>query len=540
MRTFLKLVTFSAATCGASLLWTGCSSTSCDDTNTCGGTATDGSADGLATQDGNGGGDVVTGSDGDIDGGATDGGGTGDAIVDAPFDNWDGFDGFTCLGTWTPKDNACVLDDSFGIFVATTASGGSDTTGTGAKAKPFATLGHALATLGAKKRIYVCNGDYAEQVTVATGVEIYGGLTCASLQWAVAPGTSGRVASPSAEFALKVNNVSAAVRIEDMEFGAANASGAGTSSTAAIVVTSPAVTLRRVVLKAGNAGDGTAGATQSNFASGQAENGLPASGATQGGSKTCTCTNSETTVGSRGGPADVTSPGTGADGLPALSENPTGLTPKHDGKGGAAACLNGDPGANPQQSAAGGGGSTNGGTLTSTGWSNANGGGASGGFGKVAQGGGGGGGGIGVATGGGGGGGCGGCGGGGGTGGTAGGSSIALASVGSAVTLDGCTLTAKNAGVGGKGGDAQAGQSGGFGGGSSAPGCNGGAGGLGGAGGGGGGGAGGNSFAIAYTVTAPTETTTTKTSGNAGAGGAPGTGGGATAGKAGTTGTAGF
>ena len=86
MRTYLKLVVMAAASCGASFAWIGCSSTSCDDTNSCGlgdGDASADGSDGAAQRDG-----VATGDGSQqVDGGG-DGSANGDAIVDAPFDNW--------------------------------------------------------------------------------------------------------------------------------------------------------------------------------------------------------------------------------------------------------------------------------------------------------------------------------------------------------------------------------------------------------------------------------------------------------------------
>jgi hypothetical protein len=71
--------------------------------------------------------------------------------------------------------------------VAASAHGGSDTTGDGSKAKPYATIGHALGVLGGKSRIYVCGATYAESVALQTAASLYGGFLCpggdAGLPW---------------------------------------------------------------------------------------------------------------------------------------------------------------------------------------------------------------------------------------------------------------------------------------------------------------------------------------------------------------------
>ena len=69
------------------------------------------------------------------------------------------------------------IDDGIGVFVD--ATGGNDT-GLGTKASPFKTITHAIGAVGAKPRIYVCAGTYAEDVslTQANNVSMYGGLAC--------------------------------------------------------------------------------------------------------------------------------------------------------------------------------------------------------------------------------------------------------------------------------------------------------------------------------------------------------------------------
>jgi hypothetical protein len=446
-----------------------------------------------------------------------------DAPSDVVGDRGMDADAFVCNPAWTPSDNNCVVEDSLGVFVS--VSTGADGAA-GTKAAPLKKLqdGIALAKT-AGKRLYVCAGTYAENAVIdATkdGVKIYGGLSCSA--WTYATSNVVKVA-PATGYALKLDTLTVGAHVEDVEFDSADATAAGDSSVAVFANAAAAVSFKRVVIKAGNGVAGADGASTTNYANAQADSGNAATGVTAGGTKTCTCTNADQSLGAHGGQGDPTAAADGADGMPSLAENPTGLTPKHDGKrgtGGALGgngCTNGDPGANPTLTAAGGGGATVLGALSASGWSNTGGAGSNGAIGKVAQGGGGGGGGIGVSTGGGGGGGCGGCGGGAATAGNAGGSSFALVSLNSTIALDACTLNGGNAANGGKGGDGQVGQTGGFSGTQSGAGCLGGQGGTGGAGGGGGGGAGGISAAIFYKGTLPTMTNGTATKGNGAVGG---------------------
>jgi hypothetical protein len=54
------------------------------------------------------------------------------------------------------------------VFVSSTT--GSDTSGAGTAASPWASISHALAHLGSTGRVYVCNGSYSEQVSIAGAV----------------------------------------------------------------------------------------------------------------------------------------------------------------------------------------------------------------------------------------------------------------------------------------------------------------------------------------------------------------------------------
>ena len=72
-----------------------------------------------------------------------------------------------CWEKKSPHDDPCVIDDAYGVFVAPVANGGSDATGNGTRAAPYATLGKALAGLHGKSRVYVCDASYAERVVLS-------------------------------------------------------------------------------------------------------------------------------------------------------------------------------------------------------------------------------------------------------------------------------------------------------------------------------------------------------------------------------------
>ncbi|MCC6528590.1 MAG: PGRS family protein [Polyangiaceae bacterium] len=426
----------------------------------------------------------------------------------------------------TPLPDSCV-----GVFVSGTL--GNDTTGTGSRTAPYATLGKALE--GAPLVVYACaapTGDTAT-VTLPANTSLFGGLDCADWHYtgdktALAPGaTTALVLAPGA-----------GARVEDFHVESATATVPGASSIA-VLANGATAALARVELVAGDGADGEAGNSPAASSALDGTNGLngnPALGAANscgatpnlggdGGPKTC---GGADVSGGKGGLA-INDPGSiGQEGL-----QPTAATTGDGGPGQQIA----NPGSHSCQQGQQGGDGTPGsdptavtgpGTLAATGYTGVPG--SSGGPDTPGQGGGGGG--ASACTSGvtgpsGGGGGSGGCGGVGATGGTAAGASIALLAFGGELTVSDATLTTGAGGAGGPGGNGQPGGFGGFipGNAGGAGACGGGAGGNGGPGGSGGGGLGGPSLGVASASAASVILTNpTYAVGAAGAGGLGGDG----------------
>jgi hypothetical protein len=494
-------------------------------------------------------------------------------------------DHLVCDPASDPKDQPCVLDDAYGVFVASPApveggdAGSASATADGSMSRPYATIGQALVNLGSKTRVYVCNGLYGEQVTITAAVSLYGGLSCAvgpaGRVWNYVGG-SAQVTAPSSTYAIWVGAVAARggdagpeggvdggqdagegggpsvgpVTIEDMAFATPSATSPGGSSIAVFALSS-SVRLLRVALTAGAGADGAAGAdgiANPNFTGpaprgggqvytvGSGGTGLTSVSGGQGAINACL--QYGVSAGGDGG-LGCMSLGTAGTASP-----PPAMIPGRDGQPLGAALPNGatavtnDPGAD---GIAGDGGTAAPaqvyGELSQTGWWASPGG--DGAAGNPGQGGAG-------ATDplygacsaptttlGGGGGGAGGCGGAGGKGGGGGGASIALASVASTVVLEQCSLTTGAGGTGGAGGAGQDGQAAGGGGDSppaagSAATAAGAAGGNGAGGSGGAGGTGGISVGVlhrASTITSDAVTNQSVMLGPPGAGGAAGSAG---------------
>jgi hypothetical protein len=426
-------------------------------------------------------------------------------------------DAAACDATKAPSEDPCVVDEAYGVFVSPSGSDANP----GTRPAPVLTIGHGMdLAKAAGKRVYVCAGSFAEPLVVAAardGVNVYGALDCTT--WGYGTGNKVVVAPSAAGYALELSGLETGVTFEDIEFDAqsANPSTAGASSIAVFVSGSQTVVLDRVTMVAGNAADGSSGASGAPNPDGGTSadpsnwfgtppsyaelDGINAGDAGGAPSAHCACPDQSATSGGQGGgPMNIPTPSAGG---PPYGDAGAGLAGVN-----AAVCGNGgSPAANGADApdAAADTPSTSLGVCSSTDW--APGVGVTGTDGKPGQGGGGGGNGR-LSTGSGGGGACGGCGGAGGKAGAGGGSSIALLSYQSSVTLVGCVLTAKAAGNGGSGGSGEQGQGGG---GSGYPlgnlpssGCPGGTGGAGAGGNGAQGGPGGLSLGIGYSGAPPT------------------------------------
>ena len=415
----------------------------------------------------------------------------------------------------TPTDPKC-LNEGSALFVSAKAdAAGAD----GSRLHPFKTIAAGLAAVSdARKRVYVCEGDYLEKVSVQATVSILGGLAC---DW-MGKGANPRIA-PAKGVALSiVKSVGVVVTDFNIE-GSADPLVDGDSAIGVFVSESQGALFRRVTVKAGPGTKGAIGAdgdATPNHTGGIAPSGLNTGTTAAAEPPACgTCVDGSSSAGGKGGASGGAGPLKGSA-IPAVGTDNSGGT-----VGGV--CSPGDAGA-PGVAAAAAAAATSPGTLKSTGWESmlsAK----KGTNGNPGQGGGGGGS---TAANGGGSGGCGGCGGTGGTPGSNGGSSFALLSFDSDVSMEDGSLTAALGGVGGNGGKGQDGQlRGGPGNGA----CAGGFGGYGAGGGGGGAGAGGHSAAIAHSGKAPTPKNCTlkhSLGGEMGSGGTKG----ASTGNAGATG----
>ena len=160
----------------------------------------------------------------------------------------------TCAAnTVDPSTDPCVVIDGTGTFVSATS--GNDTTGTGTKEAPYATIAKGMTAAAAgTKRVYAC-GTFATQVQVNAsldGVTVYGGFDCAKWAYDVTKPTT--VAPTGVGYALVVQGTTTGVTFEDFAFTAQSAPGTASAtpaSSVAVFASGSVLTLTRVAVTAG-------------------------------------------------------------------------------------------------------------------------------------------------------------------------------------------------------------------------------------------------------------------------------------------------
>ncbi|WP_437578347.1 hypothetical protein [Sorangium sp. So ce887] len=433
-----------------------------------------------------------------------------------------------------PKSPCEVLEpgvgpvmDECGVFVR--ASAGGDGPRAGTRLEPFTSLQQAIVEAQARglHHVYACGETFEEEVTLISGVHLWGGRRCAdggwSYGWSFDGATHPTTIAPALGIPMRVvGEKDATSVIFGVRIVAADASATDGKSSIAMIL-SPGAKVKVVSSEviAGNGKDGEAGEDALSVRAKDGDSGNVGANACTADFATgalpvvTVCDDGTESTGGYGGDGRIEVGGDGAPGQPEPGENQEDM-----GRGGSGAdvtgCSAGSKGADGAD-AGRAAGALGAGYLSVDGWIGVRGG--DGNKGGVAQGGGGGGGSKalgpmlqcrqggpqgGAAGGSGGGGGCGGLGG---KGGGYGGASIGVVALqGSALTLEATALTTGDGGQGGVGGTGQpggVGHWGGHGGRGFGPdgtlwgGCEGGLGGDGGRGGDAGGGLGGSSYGVA-------------------------------------------
>ncbi len=160
-----------------------------------------------------------------------------------------------CAASTLPTDNICSIDEGFGVFVS--ASLGT-AAGDGTRAKPFASMQTAInAAKASNKRVYACAGSYAENLTFADGVSVFGYFACSGGSWTTSAGRA-IIAAPSSP-AAHATNIVTATRVEGLEIVAPDAAASSGSSIGLMANGSPALAFFHSRIHAGIAKAGDSG-----------------------------------------------------------------------------------------------------------------------------------------------------------------------------------------------------------------------------------------------------------------------------------------
>ncbi|MGH7284170.1 MAG: hypothetical protein ACRELY_21805 [Polyangiaceae bacterium] len=174
-----------------------------------------------------------------------------------------------CDATKTPSQDACVVNETLGVFVAPASADAAADSPDGTRGHPFTKMQDAIdAAKNQKKRVYACAGTYAEQIVIADGVSMFGDLDC-NQSWSVVTDKHASVNAPASP-AARADQIQSATRIESIDIVAPDGTSEAPSSIALIATSSPALVIASSTIHAGkgmNGADGVQGEQLSNAAS---------------------------------------------------------------------------------------------------------------------------------------------------------------------------------------------------------------------------------------------------------------------------------
>lgn len=199
--------------------------------------------------------------------------GGGDSGVDAGADTQAPPPPPNCDTSKLPTDDACVVDEGVGVFVSSSLGG---TQGDGSRAKPLASLQAGIALAKAtNRRVYACAETYAEAITLAESVSMFGYFDCAA-SWKVTSKHAG-VLAPTSPAAI-AKNVAQSTRVQAFDVIAPDVSAPSASSIAFVALSAAGLELVDVKLHGGKAGNGSDGVDAVQLTDSASKNGYAASG----------------------------------------------------------------------------------------------------------------------------------------------------------------------------------------------------------------------------------------------------------------------
>ncbi|WP_437535164.1 hypothetical protein WME79_13040 [Sorangium sp. So ce726] len=222
-----------------------------------------------------------------------------------------------------PTEDASTVTEECAVFASASAEAGGD----GTKAKPYASLGEAIANAHGKRVLACASGAFAESVTIGAEVDVIGGFDCAA-DWTWSAEARSAIEAPADEIALVLSEGASGAKVRSFAVSAANATESGGSSIG-VAVADVEAELVDVEVTAGDGMDGAKGETPAEAPQAGAPAGAVgnACGLVLGGDPGMTTCEDGETSGGRGGRGGT--PGMedgnglrGEDGAPLPDPNP--------------------------------------------------------------------------------------------------------------------------------------------------------------------------------------------------------------------------
>jgi hypothetical protein len=161
-------------------------------------------------------------------------------------------DGKPAPVTGAPADSE--LNENYGVFVAPSGAAGAP----GTRQAPLSTIAEGIERAKESgKRVYVCEGSYAEQLTIEDGISVIGALDCGTATWK-SGGEPSKLEGPASPV-LRARDIKTATRIDGFTVTAPDGTAEEPSSIVLIAERASTLTLANSTLIAGAGLDGEAG-----------------------------------------------------------------------------------------------------------------------------------------------------------------------------------------------------------------------------------------------------------------------------------------
>jgi len=158
-----------------------------------------------------------------------------------------------------PPTKPNEITEAFGVFVSTTGN----VNASGTRTAPLSSIDAAIerAKNENKKKVFVCEGTYAEALVIVDGVSIEGRLDCSTpAEWKLDETKHVSIEAPSSP-AIRAMNITSATRLDGLHVKAPDATEPSGSSIGLLAVDASGLTFAQGTITAGNAMKGDDGTT---------------------------------------------------------------------------------------------------------------------------------------------------------------------------------------------------------------------------------------------------------------------------------------